>query len=177
MLTNKQLFKQIYENDVIWFNIYVYIFCRYKNKEENLLQYKNLKDLAENEKYYFSNKILKEFCNYKYINLLQFRLFNMKHLLNFNSNDFHSIYEYDFPEISFYNDLYDNTIKKEINRNKQYNSIGIYLFGKGSGLPIELNFTFSTSLHDLMNCEGDDPSKQPHPCKRILLGGKYFYYH
>ncbi|KAL9641519.1 hypothetical protein ABK040_013440 [Willaertia magna] len=175
MLTNKYFFTTIYSNDKIWFYIYNFIFCKEKNEigkiiivQNKNLNYKNLQNLLEeNENYYYSKRILQNLCNFKYINLIQFRIFHFKDFVNFCDNDYTNIVFYDFPVISFYNNLFNNTLQPNQRFKKQQelenNYFNIYIFGKGTGMPIELQFNFGHGI----DCNEDDKTITCY--RRILL--------
>ncbi|KAL9641538.1 hypothetical protein ABK040_013459 [Willaertia magna] len=160
MLTNKYFFTTIYNNDKIWFYIYNFIFCKEKNEpgkivivENKNLNYKNLQNLLEeNENYNYSKRILQNICDFKYINLIQFRIFHFKNFVNFCKEEYENLLTYDFPIISFYNNLFNNTLQSKKLQELENNYFNIYIFGKGTGMPIELKFNFG----DCIDCEEDD---------------------
>ncbi|KAL9658033.1 hypothetical protein ABK040_012272 [Willaertia magna] len=101
-------------------------------------------------------------------------IFHLKNFVNFCKEDYENLINYNFPIISIYNDLYNNTTLQNTLQ-KEYeilNFFNCYIFGKGSGMPIDLQFNFyNTSINgkDYIICENDDESLQPHPYRRILL--------
>ncbi|KAL9641489.1 hypothetical protein ABK040_013414 [Willaertia magna] len=171
MLTNKYFFTTIYNNDYIWFYIYNFIFCKERDEtgktrvvQNTNLNYKNLQNLLEeNENYYYSKRILQNICDFKYINLIQFRIFHAKNFVNFCNDDYENLLNYDFPIISIYNNVFDNTLQSYKLKVLEHNYFNIYIFGKGTGMPIELQFNFGHGI----DCDGDDENVTSY--RRILL--------